>query len=238
MYAHAGDSHIGGMCGRFVRNYTWAEIHRLYGLTSRPANIEPNFNVCPTQTIDAVIAKDGKRVLEPMRWGLVPGWWKKPLKELRLATFNARAETVAEKPFFRSAFKRTRCLIPASGYYEWQTIGKEKQPFYFTRRDDQVITIAGLWDEWKNPETGKPQNSCTMIITEANKFVAQVHDRMPVVLEEKQFDAWLADDSKPESLLKMLRPTAERTLMSHPVSKRVNSSRTSGDDASLIEPAA
>jgi len=92
-----------------------------------------------------------------MRWGLIPAWWSKPLKELRLATFNARAETVAEKPFFRSSFKRKRCLIPATGYYEWHTEGKEKQPFYFTRRDGQTITIAGLWDEWKNPET---KNRC------------------------------------------------------------------------------
>ena len=137
-----------------------------------PSNLQPRYNICPTQTIDAVIERDGKRVLEQMRWGLVPSWWKKPLKELRLATFNARAETVAEKPFFRSAFKSTRCLIPASGYYEWKTIGKEKQPYYFTRRDGQIMTIAGLWSEWNNPETGKPQNTCTMIITEANEFVA------------------------------------------------------------------
>jgi putative SOS response-associated peptidase YedK len=171
-----------------------------------------------------------------MRWGLVPGWWNKPLKELRLATFNARAETVAEKPFFRSAFKHTRCLIPASGYYEWQTVGKEKQPYYFTRRDGQIITIAGLWSEWTNPETGKPQNIYTMIITDPNKFVAGIHDRMPVILEEKQFDAWLDDSAIPVSLVKLLKPTGERTLVCHPVSKRVNSSRADSDDATLIGP--
>ena len=155
------------MCGRFTRMYTWRELVALYRLTdpAPPSNLQPRYNICPTQTIDAVIERDGKRVLEQMRWGLVPSWWKKPLKELRLATFNARAETVAEKPFFRSAFKRTRCLIPASGYYEWRTVGKEKQPFYFTRRDGPIMTIAGLWSDWKNPETGKPQNTCTMVIT-------------------------------------------------------------------------
>ena len=107
------------MCGRFTRMYTWRELVKLYRLTdpSPPSNLQPRYNICPTTTIDAVIERDSKRVLEQMRWGLVPGWWKKPLKELRLATFNARAETVAEKPFFRSAFKHTRCLIPASGYY-------------------------------------------------------------------------------------------------------------------------
>jgi putative SOS response-associated peptidase YedK len=166
---------------------------------------------------------------------LVPSWWNKPLKELRLATFNARAETVAEKPFFRSAFKHMRCLIPASGYYEWQTVGKEKQPFYFTRRNGQPLTIAGLWAEWTNPETGKPQNSCTMIITEPNKFVAGIHDRMPVILEEKQFEPWLDDSAIPASLVKMLKPAGERRLACHAVSKRVNCSRADGDDATLIE---
>src|SRR5271169_5718777 len=140
-----------------------------------------------------------------MRWGLARSWWNKPLKELRLATFNARAETVAETPFFRSSFKRTRCLIPASGYYEWRTVGKEKQPYYFARRDGQTITIAGLWSEWKNSETGTLQNTCTMIITQANKFVAGVHDRMPLILEEKQFETWLDDSVVPTSLVKMLK---------------------------------
>ena len=154
---------------------------------------------------------------------------------MRLATFNARAETVAERPFFRSAFKRTRCLIPVSGYYEWQTIGKEKQPFYFTRRDGQVITIAGLWSEWTNPETRKLQNTCTMIITSPNKFAAEVHDRMPVILEETEFDAWLNDNAVPTSLVPMLRPAREDLLDRHPVSKRVNSSRAPDDDPTLIE---
>src|ERR1035437_5841766 len=117
------------MCGRFTRQYTWREIWELYQLTSPASNVQPRYNICPTTIVDAVMERDGKRVLEPMRWGLVPSWWKKSLKELKLATFNARAETIMDKPFFRSAFKRTRCLIPASGYFEWQTIGKEKQPY-------------------------------------------------------------------------------------------------------------
>jgi putative SOS response-associated peptidase YedK len=167
-----------------------------------------------------------------MRWGLIPAWWSKSLKELRLATFNARAETVAEKPFFRSSFKRKRCLVPATGYYEWHTEGKEKQPYYFTRRDGQTITIAGLWDEWKNPETKKPLLSCTMIIGPANKFVSQIHERMPVILTPDQFEPWLSR----EAGLEILKPAAECLLVKHPVSKRVSSSRTPDDDATLIEP--
>jgi len=113
-----------------------------------------------------------------------------------MATFNARAETVETKPFFRDAFKRTRCLIPVSGYYEWQDTPDGKQPWYFTARDGSpALTIAGLWDSWKNPETGEPLLSCTMIITESNTMVSGVHDRMLVLLMEKQFEPWLGGDA-------------------------------------------
>jgi putative SOS response-associated peptidase YedK len=125
---------------------------RLYRLTlDAPArNTQPRYNICPTTNIDTVIERHGQRELMPMRWGLVPSWWSKPLKEMKVATFNARAETVADKPVFRDAFRRTRCLIPASGYYEWQDTSNGKQPFYFTRRDGQPITFAGLWDAWRD----------------------------------------------------------------------------------------
>jgi putative SOS response-associated peptidase YedK len=147
------------------------------------------------------------------------------------ATFNARAETVAEKPMFRSAFKRTRCLIPVSGYYEWQDTAGGKQPYYFTRRDGQVITIAGLWDEWKDIETGEPTKSCTMIITAANDFVGEVHDRMPVILEQAGFDGWLDRSSG----IELLTPAPDNLLVRWPVSKRVNSFRANDEDATLID---
>jgi putative SOS response-associated peptidase YedK len=219
------------MCGRFTRQYTWREIHDLYRLTLPASNLQPRYNICPTTKIDTVIAHEGKRDLVPMRWGLVPGWWNKPLKELKLATFNARVETVATKPFFRSAFKRTRCLIPASGYYEWQDTPTGKRPSYFTKRDGSVVTIAGLWDEWKNVETGEPLKSCTMIITTANKFVGEVHDRMPVVLEPKDFEPWLSGKAG----LEVLKPANNNLMQKWAVSNRVNSSRARDDDASLID---
>ena len=218
------------MCGRFTYRYTWSEIHALYRLTTPPSNLQPRYNVCPTTTINTVIARDGRNELTPMRWGLVPSWWKKKAKEMP-ATFNARVETVAEKPMFRSAFKRTRCLIPVSGYYEWQDTAGGKQPYYFTRRDGQVITIAGLWDEWKDTETGEPTKSCTMIITAANDFVAEVHDRMPVILEPAGFDGWLDRSSG----IELLTPAPNDLLVRWPVSKRVNSSRASDEDATLID---
>jgi putative SOS response-associated peptidase YedK len=222
------------MCGRATYKLTWEEIVALYRLTLGPSphNFQPRFNVCPTTTIDAIVAEDGKRELIRARWGLVPGWWPKPLKELKLATFNARAETVDEKPMFRNAFKRKRCLIPVSGYYEWQDTPGGKQPWYFTARDGSpALTIAGLWDEWTDKETLKRLKSCTMIITEPNKFVAEVHDRMPVLLTEKQFDPWLSGEAGVESL----KPAPNDFLQKWPVSKRVNSSRADDNDPTLID---
>jgi putative SOS response-associated peptidase YedK len=143
------------MCGRYTNKLTWAEIVALYRLTleAPPHNLQPHFNGCPTDPIDVVTEQDGKREYSRMRWGLVPWWWNKPLKELRMATFNARAETVTTKPVFRDAFRRSRCLIPVSGYYEWQDTPSGRQPWYFTARDGSpALTIAGIWDQWNNRE--------------------------------------------------------------------------------------
>ena len=215
--------------------YTWRELWELYMLTSGPptSNLQPRYNICPTTEIDTIVPALDKRGVVPMRWGLVPSWWSKPLKEMRMATFNARAETVAEKPMFRDAFKKRRCLIPASGYYEWQDTPSGKQPYYFTRRDGQVMTIAGLWSNWKDKTTGEDLKSCTMVITEPNKFVADVHDRMPVILEARDFEQWERGDVKDASAL--MKPAGEDVLQKWQVSKRVNSSRASDEDATLIE---
>ena len=194
--------------------------------------LTPRYNICPTDTIDTIVSEQGVRSLVTMRWGLVPRWWTKPLKEIKLATFNARAETVTTKPFFRDAFRRARCLIPVSGYFEWQDTSDGKQPWYFTARDGSPgLTVAGLWDEWRNPETGQPLKSCTMLITEPNEFVAEIHDRMPVLLTEKQFEPWLTGEAGQE----FLKPPPNDFLQKWPVSKRVNSSRVDPDDATLIE---
>ena len=164
-----------------------------------PRALPGRYNICPTDTIDAVVERDGKRDLVPMRWGLVPWWWKKKAKDTP-ATFNARAETVTTKPMFRDAFKRKRCLIPASGYYEWQATPTGKQPYYFSTENGSPLTIAGLWDEWRDIETGEPLKSCTMIITTANEFVSKIHDRMPALLTPFQFDAWLSGSAGLELL--------------------------------------
>ena len=223
------------MCGRFTRNYTWEEIWHWYNLLMPNAipNLQPRFNICPTTKVDAIIPRVDQRELVPMRWGLIPSWWSKPLKDMRLATFNARAETVASKPMFRSAFKRNRCLMPVSGYYEWHDTPDGKQPYYFTRADGQIMTIAALWDEWTDKTTDETLMSCTMVITEPNKFVAEVHDRMPVILEKKEFEQWERGSAGDAAAL--MKPADEDVLQKWPVSMRVNSSRTDGDDATLIE---
>jgi putative SOS response-associated peptidase YedK len=233
-YKPAAD-YIGRMCGRFTRQYTWQQLHALYRLTVPAAipNFHPDYNVCPTDPADVVFPNEGARDLVRMRWGLVPFWWSKPLKELRLATFNARVETVTTKPFFREPFRTRRCLLPISGYYEWEDTPGGKQPHYFTARDGSpILTAAGLWDQWKNRETDERIKSCTMIITEPNEFVAEVHDRMPVLLRPDQFDHWLNGDMTVEEL----RPVPNDYLQRWPVSKRVNSSKADKDDATLIEP--
>jgi len=217
------------MCGRFTQHYTWSDLLRLYRLTAPARNLEPRYNICPTETVDAVVRRDAAQVLVPMRWGLVPRWWQKSLKELP-ATFNARAEGIADKPMFRDAFKRTRCVVPASGYFEWTPVNGVKQPYYISAADGSVLSIAGLWDEWRNRASGETVVSCTLIITDANRFTMQIHDRMPVLLEPEEIDRWLDGTAGRE----LLRPAAEDRLRMWPVSRRVSKPGNS-EDPTMIE---
>jgi putative SOS response-associated peptidase YedK len=221
------------MCGRFTQKYTWEELHRLYRLTQPARNVRPQYNICPTDPVDAIVPdNDGGLVVGPMRWQLIPPWWKKPLKDLP-ATFNARAETVAEKPMFRDAFKHTRCLIPASGYYEWETRPDGKQPYYITSTNGPILTIAGLWTEWRDRLNEETLATCTLIITEANSFISAIHDRMPVLLDREGIGAWLSGEAGTE----LLKPAPDDAVRMWPVSRRV-SKPGNGDDPSLIEPIA
>src|SRR5215472_1194537 len=157
------------MCGRFTQRYTWREIADLYGLTGAARNLQAHYNIAPTDTVEVVRrAEGGATELVPIRWGLIPWWWKKPLKQLP-ATFNARAESVADKPLFRDAFKRHRCIIPASGYYEWVARSDGKQPYFIS-----VLSFAGLWDRWRDPATGEPLASCTIIVPDANALTHEI----------------------------------------------------------------
>jgi putative SOS response-associated peptidase YedK len=155
-----------------------------------------------------------------MRWGLIPSWWKKMPRKFR--QLNARAETVAIKPMFRDALRRSRCLIPVSGYYEWLPTPTGKQPYYYTSRDGAPLTFAGLWDEWMDIETGRLLKSCTVIVTNANALAAKVHNRMPVLLQPQDFDNWLSGTGGAE----LLKAAPDDYLQTWPVSRRVNSSYT------------
>jgi putative SOS response-associated peptidase YedK len=165
-----------------------------------------------------------------MRWGLVPWWWKKPLKQLP-ASFNARAETVADKRMFRDAFKRRRCVVPASGYYEWLKRPDGKQPHFISAADGGALSFAGLWNRWKNPEPGEPVVSCTIVVTDANELTKLIHDRMPVILDKADFEAWLSGVGG----TKLLRSNAEDNLPIWPVSRRVNKTRSGDDDPTLVD---
>ena len=154
---------------------------------------------------------------------------EKPLKQLP-ASFNARAESVADKPMFRDAFKRHRCIVPASGYYEWLKRPDGKQPYFISAADGGVLSFAGLWDRWKNPETGEPMTSCTIVVTDANVLTRPIHDRMPVVLDKANIGPWLNG----EAGIELLRPAEDRLRM-WPVSRRVNKTGTADDDPTLLD---
>jgi len=221
------------VCGRFSLYEPSERLVTRFGVDEvAPGEPEARYNVAPSQQIFSVVcSRDGTtRRLGTLKWGLVPSWAKEPSVGYRM--INARAETVASKPMFRDAFKRTRCLIPMSGYYEWQNTPSGKQPWYFTARDGSpLLTAAGLWDEWKNRETGERLKSCTMIVAEPSDFAAEIHDRMPVFLSEDQFAPWLSGEAGAE----VLKPAPNDFLQRWPVSKRVNSSKAVADDATLIE---
>jgi putative SOS response-associated peptidase YedK len=220
------------MCGRFVQRYGWHEVQELYELPEGPArNLQAHYNIAPTDPVEVVrLDSDSATELVSMRWGLVPWWWEKPLKQLP-ASFNARAETVSSKPMFRDAFARHRCIIPASGYYEWLKMPDGRQPYLIGAADGGVLSFAGLWDRWKNPETGERMISCTIIVTDANALTRPIHDRMPVVLDRADIGPWLAGEVGTE----VLRPAAEDRLRLWPVSRRVNKTGTGDDDPTLLD---
>jgi len=220
------------MCGRFVQRYSWHEVQDLYELPDGPArNLQAHYNVAPTDPVEVVRqAPGGAPELVSMRWGLVPWWWKKPLKQLP-ASFNARAETVVDKPMFRDAFKRNRCIIPASGYYEWLKKPDGRQPYFMSAAEGGVLSFAGLWDRWKNPETGDPVISCTIIVTDANALTRPIHDRMPVVLDKADIVPWLSGKTG----IELLKPAAEDRLRMWRVSRRVDKTGTGDDDPTLVD---
>lgn len=184
----------------------------------------PRYNICPTQPIVCIRQdSNGTNEVVNLRWGLVPFWAKDLKAGARM--INARSETVATKPSFRSAFKRRRCLVLADGFYEWKKEGNQKQPYYISRRDDQPFCLAGLWETWKDKsiEHALAVETCTILTTEANNVMQPLHDRMPVILDKEIHDFWLDRDfSDREKLESLLVPYAADELQTFPVDKLVN----------------
>ncbi len=220
------------MCGRYSLTAPPEAVGRLFELAGPMPNLEPRYNIAPTQAAPVVGLKpDGEtRGLAMLRWGLVPSWSDGP--DSRLSMINARAETVRTKPAFRAAFKARRCLVPADGFYEWQAQGKgrPKQPHRIVRRDGAPFAFAGLWERWQ-PKDGEPILSFTIIVTDANELLKPIHERMPVILEPGDHEAWLG--AAPEEAEALLRPLAADRLEAYPVSPRVNSPKN--DDPACIE---
>lgn len=193
--------------------------------------ITPRFNIAPTQTVP-VIFNQSPRQLSLARWGLLPFWAKD--EKIGASLINARSETVATKPAFRSAFKKRRCLIPADGFYEWQKTPGGKLPHRFTLKDGDLFSFAGLWEEWTPPGSTEPLRTCSIITTQANELVAPVHDRMPVILPKEQESTWLASETTPEALSALLVPYPASAMQDTMVSPLVNNARN--DNAELIVP--
>ncbi|MGQ9814958.1 MAG: SOS response-associated peptidase [Candidatus Roseilinea sp.] len=219
------------MCGRYTLTVDEAVVLKRFDLQSSLAEHRPRFNIAPTQPVP-VILNETPRQLSVARWGLIPGWAKDPSIGARL--INARAETLPEKPAFRAAFARRRCLVIADGFYEWHKDGGAKTPMFIHLKSGEPFAFAGLWEIWQPPE-GDPLRSCAIITTEPNELIATIHNRMPVILTREAERTWLDDNAEPAALMALLRPFEAQQMEAYTVSQRVN--RPANDDAALIAPA-
>jgi putative SOS response-associated peptidase YedK len=223
------------MCGRFTNRAKPEQIKREFKVGAKNPNLfHPRYNIAPAQMIDVVFEPETTRILSQLKWGLVPSWSKDA--EIGNRMINARAETLTEKPSFREAFKSRRCIIPASGFYEWQKKSTAaKQPFYFYLKEKEVFGFAGLWEGWIDKTTGEELETCTIITTEANELLKPVHERMPVILKAESYDEWLdAKVKDTDKLQELLKPYPAKEMGSHAVSRSVNI--PDSDSADLIKP--
>jgi putative SOS response-associated peptidase YedK len=225
------------MCGRFTLTTSRHELAELFQATEveLPAAL-PQYNIPPSAQVLAVRQLDeheGRQLL-PLRWGLIPAWTKDPAIGNRL--INARAETAAEKPSFRDAFRRRRCLVLADGFFEWKKQGGKKEPYYLRLRDGGPFAFAGLWDRWRDPQDQRVE-TCTILTTAANELVRPLHDRMPVILDPVGYARWLDPGlNDPKALQPLLHPFAAEQMIAYPVSRLVNNPRH--DDEKCLKPLA
>lgn len=223
------------MCGRFTRKFTWQELYRLMALTTLAEIDEllPSFNVAPTQHSPVVRQSiEGNRTVSMLRWGLIPSWSKD--ESIGAKCINARSEDAADKPAFRAAFKKSRCLVPVSSFYEWQPIEGEryKQPWSIRVRGTPLFALAGLWERWEHG--AEPVETFTILTRAPNELMAKMHNRMPVIVRPELYDLWLDPASEhPDDFAKVLEAFPASEMEAHRVSRRVNS--IANNDPTLVE---
>ena len=223
------------MCGRYSLTTAPEALRRLFDFDTTP-NLQPRYNIAPTQSAPVVRpAANGGRELAMLRWGLIPSWAKEA--SIGSKMINARSETVAEKPSFRSAFRHRRCLVPADGFYEWRREGEIKQPYRIGMKGGAAFAFAGLWESWPGNDDDDAVETFTILTAEANRRLGPIHARMPVILAPDAYDAWLdAESGSRDDALGLLRPFAEAPMAFYRVSTRVNSPRN--DDPDCLTPIA
>ncbi|ABB73358.1 SOS response-associated peptidase [Nitrosospira multiformis] len=215
------------MCGRYGLNHPDPVLAEWYRASFMP-ELKPRYNIAPTMEILAIRDTDSGRMGSMMRWGLIP-YWIKDVKKLPVLN-NARAETVAEKPAFRQPFRQRRCLIPASGFFEWKTESRRKQPYFISSRDGAPFSFAGIYETWVT-DTGEAKESCAIITTGCNALMQPIHDRMPVILPEDAWDTWLDPDlRRNEILLSLLKPCDENRMQAWPVTQAVGKVVNQGEE--------
>jgi putative SOS response-associated peptidase YedK len=225
------------MCGRFTQERPASELAEIFAAEPLADELGARYNVAPTDEASVVVQREDRRAVTAYRWGLVPHWATDAKSASRM--FNARAETITASPAFREAFRRRRCIVPVDSFYEWKREGTVRQPYRVARDDGLPLALAGLWAGWRDPETEEVRRTFTIVTTTPNEAMADLHDRMPVVLDEAVWDRWLIDGRPGRTvdegeLLAMLRPTDAVRLRIYPVNRYVNDVRRDGPE--LIEP--
>jgi len=216
------------MCGRFVLLTDLTFITKSFNIQNVACDYKPDNNISTGQQICAVLRKDNQNSLVNFQWGLIPAWAKD--SSIGNKMFNARAETIAEKPSFKNAFQKRRCLIPADGFYEWPKLGKMKKPFRFSLKSGEPFGFAGIYEKWLNPEK-EPIHTCTIITTEANELIKPVHHRMPVIVKKELEGFWIdPDNHNQKELLDILQPFSSEEMIMSPVEQGLlNKSKTVGE---------
>ena len=213
------------MCGRYSLTLQGMKVVRdeLADVRIQLRTLQPRYNIAPGQLAPVFRLDGGTMRIATLRWGLIPSWARDA--KFGFQCVNARAETVASKPAFRSAFRKRRCRVPADGFYEWQPVGGRKQPWYFARPDGDLLEFAGLWESWSPPDGGPPVETFTLCTTTPNAVAAPIHDRMPVILSAQDATIWTDPEASPEALCAVLRPAPDDLLARYPVSPVVNNAR-------------